>query len=230
MKIIKNAIKENRVKMSKDAENYVYYEKHHVLPKSLFPAWEKRKSNVVLLTAREHFFCHQLLTKIYHDQKMFCALWRLTNDGRHKCTSREYERNRLRFIKNNDFSVGMKGKTPWNKGLKNAQVPWNKGKHTGNGWLGRKHSDEAKKKISEARKGKSSWNKGIPCTAEQKLAISLKNKGRKQSKEACLKKALANQGKVWWTNGIDDKFAIDCPVDYWKGRTKVKGWKQKENK
>ncbi|MDR0676487.1 MAG: hypothetical protein LBF97_05560, partial [Elusimicrobiota bacterium] len=47
-----------------------YYENHHILPKSLFPLWEKRKSNLVLLTAREHFFCHQLLNKIYSGEKM----------------------------------------------------------------------------------------------------------------------------------------------------------------
>lgn len=43
MKIINKAINENRKKLSKDAENYVYYEEHHILPKSLFPAWNKGK-------------------------------------------------------------------------------------------------------------------------------------------------------------------------------------------
>lgn len=32
-----------------------YFEFHHILPKSLFPNWIKRKSNIVALTAREHF-------------------------------------------------------------------------------------------------------------------------------------------------------------------------------
>lgn len=51
-----------------------YFEFHHVLPRSLFPLWIKRKSNIVPLTAREHFFCHQLLTKIFPCVKMYYAL------------------------------------------------------------------------------------------------------------------------------------------------------------
>ena len=51
-----------------------YYEKHHILPRSLFPNWITKESNTVLLTAREHFFCHQLLTKIYPSFEMEKAL------------------------------------------------------------------------------------------------------------------------------------------------------------
>lgn len=54
-----------------------YYEAHHILPRSLFPLWENRKSNIVLLTFREHFFCHQLLSKIYPYREMQFALMML---------------------------------------------------------------------------------------------------------------------------------------------------------
>ena len=33
-----------------------YYELHHILPKSIYPSLAKDKNNLVLLTAREHFF------------------------------------------------------------------------------------------------------------------------------------------------------------------------------
>ena len=71
-----------------------YYERHHILPKSLFPLWVKRKSNIVLLTAREHFFCHQLLAKIYPGQKMSFALIAFTSrpNADYKISSKEYER------------------------------------------------------------------------------------------------------------------------------------------
>ena len=69
MSIISKAIKENRSK-----DNNVYYELHHILPKSLFPLWKTKKSNLVLLTAREHFICHKLLTKIYPSKAMYFAL------------------------------------------------------------------------------------------------------------------------------------------------------------
>ena len=70
-----------------------YYERHHILPRSLFSLWTKRKSNIVLLTAREHFFCHQLLIKIYPTPQMFCALKFLATDNQNNyCSSKEYER------------------------------------------------------------------------------------------------------------------------------------------
>ena len=41
-----------------------YYEKHHILPKSLFSVHKNSKENLVYLTLKEHFICHLLLTKI----------------------------------------------------------------------------------------------------------------------------------------------------------------------
>ena len=69
-----------------------YFEFHHILPKSLFPLWIKRKSNLVPLTAREHFFCHQLLTKIYPCKEMYFAItaFMRTNSNR-VLSSRAYE-------------------------------------------------------------------------------------------------------------------------------------------
>lgn len=75
------------------------YEYHHVLPKSLFPRWKKRKSNIVPLTPREHLFCHQLLTKIYPGIQMQYALLRLCGDKRHTISSRLYERERNEYAK-----------------------------------------------------------------------------------------------------------------------------------
>jgi hypothetical protein len=39
-----------------------YTEKHHIIPKSL--GGSNKKDNLALLTAREHFICHLLLTKM----------------------------------------------------------------------------------------------------------------------------------------------------------------------
>lgn len=55
-----------------------YSENHHILPKSMGGTWAKK--NIVSLTAREHFICHLLLTKMTSGiakQKMFWALKRL---------------------------------------------------------------------------------------------------------------------------------------------------------
>ena len=60
--IIKNAKFENRKKLRKNKTNYIYYEKHHILPKCL--GGNNDKENLVLLTAKEHYVCHKLLTYI----------------------------------------------------------------------------------------------------------------------------------------------------------------------
>ena len=55
-----------------------YCEKHHILPKSL--GGNNTKSNLVSLTAREHFICHWLLTKMTEGDartKMIYALYRM---------------------------------------------------------------------------------------------------------------------------------------------------------
>lgn len=90
-KIISYAKSQNRKR--KDGN---YYELHHILPKSLFPSWSKRKGNLVLLTAREHFFVHQLLLKIYPVTEMFAAVRFMSGITRYKkfLSSREYERYR----------------------------------------------------------------------------------------------------------------------------------------
>ena len=42
----------------------------------------------------------------------------------------------------------------------------------------KKHTDDAKKKVSEANKGKTPWNKGIPRDNALKEAVSKANKGK----------------------------------------------------
>ena len=195
MTIIVNAIKENRKKLSRDAENYVYYEEHHVLPKSLFPAWKNRKSNLVLLTAREHFFCHQLLTKIYPSYAMSCALFYMCNGNKHQrlvCSSRDYEKARIDFSKWN--SIMRKGQDPWNKGKKCPQLK-------SPIWI---HTEECRQKRSKTMKEKYSnglipWNKDISykdlyTDEERKLRFG-KNKGRKCSKEEIEKRSRSLRGK-----------------------------------
>ena len=51
-----------------------YYEWHHVIPRCL--GGTDDKSNLVELTAREHFIVHKLLCKIYpNEHKLVYAYW-----------------------------------------------------------------------------------------------------------------------------------------------------------
>ncbi len=60
---------------SRDSVEDIYYEKHHIIPKSIQPELGNKKWNIVALTAKEHLICHHLLwrhcriTKT-HDDKM----------------------------------------------------------------------------------------------------------------------------------------------------------------
>jgi len=60
--IINNAKSNGRIKRRSTHKQYVYYELHHIIPKSLNGGDDD--DNLVLLTAREHFLCHYLLCKM----------------------------------------------------------------------------------------------------------------------------------------------------------------------
>ena len=68
-----------------------YCEKHHVVPRSMGGADDK--SNIVVLTAREHFLIHWLLWKIHRNQSMtfaFHAMTKPVGNGRLRYTSRSF--------------------------------------------------------------------------------------------------------------------------------------------
>jgi hypothetical protein len=133
--IIERAISQEIKKLSKDDPSYVYYESHHNLPKSLFPEFKKEKWNIVLLTASEHFRCHQLLiemTQGKHKSKMVCALWNMNhrtnkNMGRTKLDADEYNHAR------NQFSIVISefNKKPCLEQTKKKISEKNKGKPNG---------------------------------------------------------------------------------------------------
>ena len=152
--IINNAKSENRVKLRKNQKKFIYYENHHILPRCL--GGNNEKENLVLLTAREHFICHKLLTYINpKNRKITLAFFRLSYDNHNrKISSRDYTyakklmslngHNKKTKIK---ISTSLKGKKHSierrlkqsvnykskgiNKGPKNPMYkkdPWNKGK------------------------------------------------------------------------------------------------------
>lgn len=77
------------------------YEKHHIIPKSL--GGTDSKSNIAILTPREHALAHLLLVKFLtgeHKAKMIFALKTMVsyrNKNRNQLTSRQYETIRQTF-------------------------------------------------------------------------------------------------------------------------------------
>ena len=75
-----------------------YRERHHVIPRCM--GGTNDKTNLVYLTAREHFIIHKLLCKIYLDnKKLMHAYWLMANKTQsgnqqrlYNVSSREYQR------------------------------------------------------------------------------------------------------------------------------------------
>jgi hypothetical protein len=150
--------------LSRTLPSDTYSERHHILPKSIFPEYSKNKDNLVILTAREHFICHWLLTKIIDDPKIIYALQMMIPNktrNRYQITSSIiYENLKKKFSKNNK---GSRGNTWYTDGINNAFT-----KSAPAGFIqGRTFSNEHKLKL-----------KGIPKTLEQKQKQSASMQGK----------------------------------------------------
>lgn len=106
-----------------------YTENHHIVPKSL--GGTNDKSNLILLTAREHFLCHLLLCRMLSDPaaiiRMNCAVVRF-KEYKSKVGSRVYELMRLRMkqhkrdwvVKTNKNPEKIRKTADKNRGRKNS--------------------------------------------------------------------------------------------------------------
>jgi hypothetical protein len=104
--IIEKARKENRKKVKKLCIDYIYFENHHIIPRCL--GGNDSKNNQILLTAKEHFVCHKLLTYIYKgNRKLVSALHRMIFSRRYGeiISGRDYEyvRTLLALLSNKNF-------------------------------------------------------------------------------------------------------------------------------
>lgn len=80
----------NAQNLNRTRKDGTYYESHHIIPKCLGGLDEE--INRVLLTSKEHFLCHKLLTYIYtKNRKIACAFHFMASNGRHKNSARDYE-------------------------------------------------------------------------------------------------------------------------------------------
>lgn len=149
---------------SRTLNNNVYCENHHIIPKSL--GGNNLKENLIKLTAREHFICHWLLTKMVVGPlkaKMIHAAWMMTTNKnqyqKRYTNSRAYKAIRELYIK-----------TPMSAETKEKIRKANSGK---------KLSDEMKLRISKSVSGIKNGNYGRKHTLEERQVMSIKATGRK---------------------------------------------------
>jgi len=154
-KLIRQILKEDRKK-----NNGVYYESHHIIPKSF-----NKKSLTVLLTPEEHYTVHKYLAEYWknhsiYGKKMLWAFHRLAYDKGRKLTKEEYAEAREVLIplwkKSKEIShrekigLSMRGNT-------NNSSRVFKGMKSNITEEGRKKLSET---VSKRQKGKKQWFKG----------------------------------------------------------------------
>lgn len=213
VEIISRAQQECKLGLRKKG-NGNYYERHHILPKSIFSEFKKCKSNLVLLTAVEHYECHKLLVNIFPGNSMRFALhafWSRPNSD-YKISAEEYAKLREDYanLLRERMSKGLtksirdhiKNKSWFNNGSINVfalECP--------EGFVkGRIFSNEHRANMSIAAKNKP------PITEEHRKNQSKSHKGKTVGKEN------GSFGKHWYTNGKENTLAFECPEGYRLGK------------
>lgn len=67
-------------------------EVHHIIPKSI--GGTNSKKNLVVLSLKEHYICHLLLTRIYEDNSMIKAFYAMTNRWKLSASMYDYYRGK----------------------------------------------------------------------------------------------------------------------------------------
>lgn len=150
MSIISRAVSENRIHHSRLNVN-CYFEKHHIIPRSL--GGKNTKDNLVLLTGKEHYIVHHLLSKFTIGQshaKMLNAFIMMAfsiSSNQLRYVPKSFESARRACALKNSLIFSRKPKTPEWKALMSEKAQ------------GRKMNDEFKKQCSV--RNKKMWEDGV---------------------------------------------------------------------
>lgn len=153
-----------------------YTEKHHIIPRSM--GGLDTKENLVVLTAREHYIAHLLLTKcvekkyrgkILNAYIMMAQVKDKNQERFYKINSKIFE---VRKIESNKLKMGFihtkEAREKISKNLKGVPKP--------------EFTEEHKKNISEGHKGQKAWNRGsvgmVKHSDETREKMSKSAKGR----------------------------------------------------
>jgi hypothetical protein len=158
-----------------------YAEKHHIIPKSL--GGSNKQSNLVKLTAREHFICHWLLTKMVNDTKSKYQMWNAFS-----CMLYRENPNQKRYKVNSKIFENIK--------IEGSKIKSSKFSGTNNpmfGIKGNMHPSYGKTWTEEHRKNSSISHLGQTRSLESRQKQSEKTKGRKQTPEHIAKRARSGE-------------------------------------
>lgn len=202
--------------------DFDYYELHHIVPKSFDLTLKDVSDNCVILSGRQHFEAHQLLSQCFNGkfkQKMVYAFhmmcYNKTNE-RYSITPDEYEL--ARRLMSEDFTINNPAKREDVKtkiakgGMKRRGK--NNGNYGGLSEANKKHLSESRK-ASGVAKGKNNPMYGKHHTDESKRKMSERSKGPdKKLSEAC-------KNMIWITNDLIDRRInkeLPIPEGFHRGR------------
>lgn len=162
-----------------------YVEKHHIIPKSL--GGKHNKENLVLLSAREHYVCHKLLTKMVTDNAKYKMLEAFSIFSNNK--------NRTLRFSSKDISM-----------MREANAIASKHRNQGNEyWKMRKPDDENTKLLKSDNAKRSRWvNNGFEerfSLEHEKLILSGYVYGRMPYSQEW-KDKIAKNTHFWNLKGI----------------------------
>ena len=195
--IIKNIQCQDRKKLSKTHSDFIYYERHHIIPKSLGGI---DKNNVVLVTAKEHFILHILLTKMCistkHTQQMLNALIKMKQSNKYQnryFNTRLYEYLKKKIVYSNERRNKQKEKitcvdTMTGKFLQVDKEVFYSSLHLKGTNYGKKRTKKWCENHSKKMKGNNNPFFGKKHTIEIQKIINEKN-------------SKAMTGRIWITNG-----------------------------
>lgn len=177
--IISRAQNENRQKGTGE-----FYESHHITPKSL--GGLNSKENLVLLTAKEHFVCHHLLTKFTKGKQKSKMMFAFNcfvfghgfarDEQRLKTSIRQYEHQKklLSEYQKQNSALKDKGGNYWKKGKSPEQIQEINQKKGRSGELNNSYGIRRTKEMMKKAKKTRLENNGEYCTNENNgVAINL---------------------------------------------------------
>lgn len=162
-----------------DKKNGAYFERHHIVMRC--KGGSNDESNIVLLTAREHFLAHWMLWRIYRDRQSSLAFHKMLSKnklGQYRYySSIGYDEARISFSetnKGNKFGLKKESNKPHRMTCKHQREAHSiamKGMFSGekNPFYGKKHSEDVRKIMS--KKAKERYKNEIPYNSKLVLNI-----------------------------------------------------------
>ena len=230
--------------LKRTPEEGVYYEKHHIVPKSL--GGSNKAANLVKLTAREHIVAHKLLVMIYpNNRKLKFALNAMTLKKTNRDTEKLFSTRELAIIREEaarakiGYKHSLESRQKMSKSRSGKKLSDEHRKHISEGNKGKKRTKEQLKNYHQLWKpGHTPWNKGkvgiYSDEYRKKISESKKNisdETRRKLSEAAKKRGFRGKTKkVIDPNGVVYESTEGCARAYKVAGGTIRNWIKKNPK